>query len=164
MLLFTLSTNKIFYLVSIAQKAAKLQVRALLSCRSWTTTPWTLPANQAVALHADLDYALVQCDLPQGKRRILVAEALLGEVLTRYKATSHHVLGMVMGHSLADVKLQHPFYERTVPIVLADHVNTESGTGAVHTAPAHGREDYIVSIQYDLPTDNPVAGNGCFCF
>jgi isoleucyl-tRNA synthetase len=133
-----------------------------LSVPIWTTTPWTLPANQAVALNPSLEYAVVQCTTEQGKERLLVAEALLKDVMIRYDINDYRVIAYCRGDALEGAKLQHPFYERQVPIVLGDHVTTETGTGAVHTAPGHGQEDYIVAQYYDLPIDNPVGANGCF--
>ncbi|GAB4351900.1 MAG: isoleucine--tRNA ligase [Methylohalobius crimeensis] len=128
----------------------------------WTTTPWTLPANQAVALHSELEYALVQCDGEHGPERLLVAEGLLKNVMARYGIESYRVIAYCRGRDLEGVKLQHPFYARKVPIILGEHVTLEAGTGAVHTAPGHGQEDYAVGREYDLPVDNPVGGDGRF--
>ncbi|NOQ36347.1 MAG: isoleucine--tRNA ligase [Methylococcaceae bacterium] len=133
-----------------------------LSVVIWTTTPWTLPANQAVSLHPELEYAIVQIENEGVKERILVAEALLKDVMARYGVDDYHVIAYCKGESLEHQKLQHPFYDRQVPIVLGDHVTTEAGTGAVHTAPGHGQDDYIVGLRYDLPVDNPVGNNGVF--
>jgi len=124
----------------------------------WTTTPWTLPANQGVALNAKLNYALVQ--LPQ--QRLVLAEDMVSGIMQRYGITDYQCLASASGESFAGLALQHPFYEREVPIILGDHVTTDAGTGAVHTAPGHGQEDYVAGMQYGLPVDNPVAGNGCF--
>lgn len=124
----------------------------------WTTTPWTLPANEAVALHAELDYVLIQT----ATERLVLAQALLNDCLARYEITEHQVLAEFKGAQLEGILLQHPFYHRQVPIILGDHVTTDSGTGAVHTAPAHGQEDYVVGKKYKLPMVNPVANNGCF--
>lgn len=128
----------------------------------WTTTPWTLPANQAVALHPALKYVLVECDAGQGQERLLLAEGLYREVLTRYGVESSVILATCQGDDLEGLKLQHPFYERTVPVILGEHVNLEAGTGAVHTAPGHGQDDYVVGSRYRLPVDNPVGGDGRF--
>ena len=128
----------------------------------WTTTPWTLPANQAVALNPELDYAVIEVEGQYGVERLVLAEALLKEAIGRYEFEEHHVVAYCKGSDLEGLKLQHPFYDREVPIILGDHVTTESGTGAVHTAPGHGQEDYAVGLRYDLPVENPVGGNGCF--
>ncbi len=131
-----------------------------ISAVIWTTTPWTLPANQAVALHADFDYVLVRADA----ELLILAEDLYKDALQRYGIDSAQaqVLGRCKGLQLEHQLLQHPFYERQVPVILGDHVTAESGTGAVHTAPGHGQEDYVVGMKYDLEVDNPVAANGCF--
>jgi len=128
----------------------------------WTTTPWTLPANQAVALNPELDYALVEVDGQYGVERLLLADALVKNAISRYGFEEHRVVAYCKGSDLEGVMLQHPFYDREVPIILGDHVTTESGTGAVHTAPGHGQEDYVVGQKYKLKVDNPVGGNGCF--
>jgi len=133
-----------------------------LSVVIWTTTPWTLPANRAVALNAALDYVVVQCDTGHGQERLLLADALLKDAMGRYNAEKYQVLAYCKGGDLEGVKLAHPFYPREVPVILGDHVTTEAGTGAVHTAPGHGQEDYIVGRRYRLPIDNPVGGDGRF--
>ena len=124
----------------------------------WTTTPWTLPANQGVALNPDLDYVLVQV----GDERLVLAEGMLDRVMPGWGVDDYLVVGRAAGAVFDRQLLQHPFYHRQVPIVLGDHVTLEAGTGAVHTAPGHGMEDYIVGQRYGLPVDNPVGGNGCF--
>ena len=124
----------------------------------WTTTPWTLPANQAVALHAEFDYVLVKTD----SEMLILAEDLYESALQRYGVENFEILGRCKGAQLEHQQLQHPFYERQVPVILGDHVTADSGTGAVHTAPGHGQEDYIVGMKYDLEVDNPVGANGCF--
>jgi isoleucyl-tRNA synthetase len=128
----------------------------------WTTTPWTLPANQAVALHPALKYVLVECNTGQGLERLLLAEGLYRETLARYGAEASTVVATCRGDDLEGLKLQHPFYERVVPIILGEHVNLEAGTGAVHTAPGHGQDDYVVGSRYRLPVDNPVGSDGRF--
>ncbi len=126
-----------------------------LSIVIWTTTPWTLPANRAVALHPELEYVVVQCEAAHGTERLILAEALHGAALLRYGIENYSVLATCKGADLEGLKLQHPFYEREVPIILGDHVTTEAGTGAVHTAPGHGQDDYVVGQQYGLEVDNP---------
>ncbi len=133
-----------------------------LSVVIWTTTPWTLPANQAVALNPDLEYVVVQCEIDGKQERLVLAEVLLKDAMHRYEAGEHHVIAYCKGSFLNKLLLQHPFYDRQVPIILADHVTTEAGTGAVHTAPGHGQDDYVVGMKYDLPIDNPVGANGVF--
>ncbi|ATG88676.1 isoleucine--tRNA ligase [Methylomonas koyamae] len=133
-----------------------------LSVVIWTTTPWTLPANQAVALNPELEYAVVQCEIDGQTERLLLAEALLKDAVLRYGIGEHHIVGYCKGNALEGLLLQHPFYDRQVPIILGDHVTIDAGTGAVHTAPGHGQEDYVVGMKYDLPVDNPVGSNGVF--
>jgi isoleucyl-tRNA synthetase len=128
----------------------------------WTTTPWTLPANQAVALNPSLEYAVVEFLGRHGKERMLIAESMHKDVMDRYGVEHYRVVGYAKGEAFEGVKLQHPFYDRQVPVILGEHVTLEAGTGAVHTAPGHGLEDYIVGVRYNLPVDNPVGGNGCF--
>jgi len=124
----------------------------------WTTTPWTLPANMAVCLHPQLDYVLLQ---GQG-RALLVAEALASSCAARFGLESLSVLGRCKGSALENLLLQHCFLERQVPVILGDHVTTEAGTGAVHTAPAHGQDDFVVGEKYQLAVYNPVDANGVY--
>ncbi|MDQ7089888.1 MAG: isoleucine--tRNA ligase [Methylococcales bacterium] len=133
-----------------------------LSVVIWTTTPWTLPANQAVAVNPELEYALVQVENEGVKERLVIGEALLKDVMSRYSIDDYHVFAYCKGDALENQLLQHPFYDRQVPIILGDHVTTDAGTGAVHTAPGHGQDDYIVGQRYGLPVDNPVGNNGVF--
>ena len=127
----------------------------------WTTTPWTLPANQAVALHPDLEYVLIRINDKHPGLYVFAAD-LLDSVLARYEVEDYQQLASVSGQALEGIGLEHPFYDRVVPVILGEHVTTEAGTGAVHTAPGHGQEDYIAGRKYDLKVDNPVAGNGVF--
>jgi isoleucyl-tRNA synthetase len=128
----------------------------------WTTTPWTLPANQAVALNPSFEYALVECESEQGKRRLVIADDMLKDVMDRFGIEHYHVVAYAKGEAFEGLRLQHPFYDRQVPVILGEHVTLEVGTGAVHTAPGHGLDDYLVGMRYKLPVDNPVGGNGCF--
>ncbi len=128
----------------------------------WTTTPWTLPANQAVALNADLEYVLAQVTTVAGPERLLLAEGLLEASLARYGVEGHQPLAFVRGAAIEGVALRHPFYDRQVPVILGEHVTLDAGTGAVHTAPGHGQEDFVVGARYGLAVDNPVDGEGRF--
>ncbi len=128
----------------------------------WTTTPWTLPANQAVSLNAELDYVLVELDLGLGKERILLAEALLEDAMQRYGVEAYRVVGRCKGQALEHQPLQHPFFAKQVPVILGDHVTTDAGTGAVHTAPDHGVEDFVAGQRYAIDTLNLVDGHGIF--
>jgi isoleucyl-tRNA synthetase len=128
----------------------------------WTTTPWTLPANQAVCLNPELDYVVVQSEGEHGAERLILAEALLKDTMGRYERDDYRVVAYCKGAELEGLKLAHPFYAREVPVILGDHVTTDSGTGCVHTAPGHGQEDFAVGSRYSLKVDNPVGGDGVF--
>jgi isoleucyl-tRNA synthetase len=124
----------------------------------WTTTPWTLPASMAVSVHPELDYVLIEAE----GRALVVAEDLAESCCQRFGIPELKVLGKCKGAALENQQLHHPFLERDVPVILGEHVTTEAGTGAVHTAPAHGQEDFVVGQQYGLEVYNPVAGNGVY--
>ncbi len=124
----------------------------------WTTTPWTLPANEAVCLHPEISYSLVETK----ETFFVLASDLVESVMQRYDLPEYRLCGELKGKALEHIKLAHPFYSRQVPVILGQHVTTESGTGCVHTAPAHGPDDYSVGKVYDLPLINPVKANGCF--
>lgn len=124
----------------------------------WTTTPWTLPANEAVCLHPSLEYTLINTD----DCYYIVATELVATVMARFSISHFSLEGSIKGQQLEKLALKHPFYDRQVPVVLGEHVTTDSGTGGVHTAPAHGAEDYQVGLVYGLPLINPVLGNGCY--
>lgn len=125
----------------------------------WTTTPWTLPANEAVALHQEIDYQLV-LDSETNKVYIFAKE-LKASLCERYHIHQAEVLATFKGDKLEHLALQHPlFLDKKVPVVLAEHVNLEAGTGAVHTAPAHGPDDYQVGLRYNIDFKNPVLSSG----
>lgn len=123
----------------------------------WTTTPWTLPANQAVSVHPEFEYALVQTS----RGLLILASELKQACLERYDLGGE-TLATCKGQALEHLSLQHPFESRTVNIICGKHVTLEAGTGLVHTAPAHGLEDYFVGQQYNLPSESPVDGDGKF--
>ena len=126
----------------------------------WTTTPWTIPANQAFNVHPELDYALV--DTPRGI--LLLARELVDSCLTRYQLTGD-VLATVKGAALAGIRFRHPLYERSGPVIPADYVGVDAGTGIVHAAPAYGVEDFNACMSHGFRFDdilNPVQGNGVY--
>ena len=123
----------------------------------WTTTPWTLPANEAVSAHPDFNYDLIET--PKGAL-ILVHELAEG-CLKRYNLEGQ-VIGTAKGKALEHIPLRHPFQARDVAIICGTHVTVEAGTGLVHTAPAHGAEDYQIGKVYGLPVNNPVGDDGRF--
>jgi len=126
----------------------------------WTTTPWTLPANRAISLHPELTYAIVEVQ-PSGDWYI-VAQDLLASCMQRYGVESFREVATCQGQALDTLKVNHPFLDIRVPLILGDHVTTESGTGCVHTAPAHGVDDFNVGKQYDIEVYNPVGNNGVY--
>jgi isoleucyl-tRNA synthetase len=128
----------------------------------WTTTPWTLPANQAVALRSDIRYVLVEAEREGKLWTLVLAAELLQSCLTRYGMQVRRSLEEFDGAALEGLRLQHPFQDRDVPVILGDHVTLEAGTGAVHTAPGHGHEDFAVGRVYGLPVTNPVGNDGRF--
>lgn len=123
----------------------------------WTTTPWTLPANQAVCVHPEFDYVLVQTS----RGLLIFASELLQACLERY-GLAGVTLASCKGQALEHLPLQHPFEARTVKIICGKHVTLDAGTGLVHTAPAHGLDDYFVGQHYGLPSESPVDGSGKF--
>ena len=125
----------------------------------WTTTPWTLPANQAISVHPELVYQLVRSD--EG-RVLVLAKDLVESATARYGFESVEVLGETVGINLENLEVEHPFLDRIVPIIVGEHVTADAGTGLVHTAPAHGLDDYIIGQKYDLPIDCPVMNDGRF--
>ena len=131
-----------------------------LSVVIWTTTPWTLPANQAVSVHPELEYSVVQVEGEHGPERLFIAEAMIKDAMDKWGFDHYRVIAYGRGELFDLVKLQHPFYDRVVPLILGDHVTTEAGTGCVHTAPGHGQEDFAVGLKYDLEIDCPVDGRG----
>ncbi|WP_116964805.1 isoleucine--tRNA ligase [Fastidiosibacter lacustris] len=125
----------------------------------WTTTPWTLPANQAIAIHNDIGYAVVNFN---NNQNIIIATELVESVMKRTNIDAYHILATVSGDQLTHLKAHHPFYDRIVPVLHGDHVTVDSGTGLVHTAPAHGVDDFALGQTHNLPVDNPVNNNGCY--
>ncbi len=121
----------------------------------WTTTPWTLPGSQAVTVHPEFTYQLIETE----KGLLILAADLAQACLARY-GLSGAVVAETAGAALDGLQLKHPFLERSVPLVLGEHVTLDAGTGLVHTAPAHGAEDFDVGLKYGLPLDQPVGDNG----
>ena len=142
--------------------AARNEVAGPASIPIWTTTPWTLPASQAVALHPELEYALISFEGPAGRERLVVARDLLAATTRRWGIEHFEELAVCRGAALEGLSLFHPYLERRVPVILGEHVTTEAGTGAVHTAPGHGHDDFIVGQRYGLEVDNPVLDDGRF--
>jgi isoleucyl-tRNA synthetase len=140
----------------------ELPADARVAVPIWTTTPWTLPANQAVALHPDFDYRLLRADAGAGSEYLVVAADLQASLGARCGLSGVEALASAAGRVLEGLLLEHPLDGREVPVILGEHVTTEAGTGAVHTAPGHGLEDYQVGLRYDLAVVNPVDDHGVF--
>ena len=141
-------------------KAFGVQVKGDAYAVIWTTTPWTLPANQAVSVHPELDYDLIQTS----KGLLILAHALAISTLARYGEEGYKVIASCKGLALKVLQLQHPFDSRQVPIICGDHVTTDAGTGLVHTAAAHGNDDWLV-MKANFPNEKPrilMGGDGKF--
>ena len=123
----------------------------------WTTTPWTLPSNQAVSVHPEFNYDLVQTS----RGLLILVHELVESTLAKYAEQDYKVLASCKGQLLKDIQLKHPFDNRSVPIICSNHVTKDAGTGLVHTAPAHGLEDYAVlsGVEYKLVGDDGVFYN-----
>ncbi|CNC24174.1 isoleucine--tRNA ligase [Yersinia pseudotuberculosis] len=150
-----------FNAVDTATVAAKFGVSVVngpISLVIWTTTPWTLPANRAISLNAEYLYQLVQVE---GECLILAAD-LVESVMKRAGITQWAVLGSCTGSDLELLRFTHPFMGFDVPAILGDHVTLDAGTGAVHTAPGHGPDDFVIGQKYGLEVANPVGPNGCY--
>ncbi|ODS24884.1 isoleucine--tRNA ligase [Candidatus Endobugula sertula] len=124
----------------------------------WTTTPWTLPSSLAVSMSEALEYVVVQA----GDERLLVAEALYEQVMQYGSIKDYSIVGHFKGAALEKLSLQHPFYDRQLPVILGDHVTTDAGTGCVHTAPDHGMEDFTVCQKYGIETINYINADGTY--
>ena len=166
---YDVTSDAIFVRFLADDKAAVLKafnvadVAGDVSCVIWTTTPWTLPANRAICLNDSFDYALVKVEGEKAGCYIM-AQELVESVLKTLGVgeDQYQVLGTCKGSALELLKFKHPFYDFTVPVVLAKHVTLDAGTGCVHTAGGHGLDDYTVSVKYGLEIFNPVGPDGCF--
>ncbi|EIC86544.1 isoleucine--tRNA ligase [Serratia sp. M24T3] len=150
-----------FNAVDSAAVAAKFGATAFngqVSLVIWTTTPWTMPANRAISLNAEFSYQLVQIE----GRCLILATELVASVMKRIGVTEWTVLGECKGADLELQRFHHPFLAFDVPAILGDHVTLDAGTGAVHTAPGHGPDDYVIGQKYGLEVANPVGPNGCY--
>lgn len=157
------STDIIDALFHLDKASKSLEVNKELQNTSaviWTTTPWTLPANQAICLGEEIDYSLIKVD----GEYLILASNLIETVLSHDKLAtfSYEIIATQKGSTLEGLKFAHPFYDKDVPIILGDHVTTDAGTGLVHTAPAHGLEDFNAAKAYNLDMHNPVGDDGTF--
>lgn len=143
---------------AVAAKFGVTQVDGPVSLVIWTTTPWTLPANRAIALAATFDYALVRVD----GQALILAKDLVESVMKRAGIADFTVLATVKGAALEQLRFRHPFMGFDVPAILGEHVTLDAGTGAVHTAGGHGPDDYAISQKYGLEIANPVSPDGTY--
>ncbi len=153
-----------FGITSLAPTAAALEeFLPDLGVAIWTTTPWTIPGNLAVAVNGQLTYAVVEAaELLCGCRYLIVAADLVPTLATKFK-TELIVKTTIQGADLEHCTYRHPLFDRESPVVIGgDYITTESGTGLVHTAPGHGQEDFITGQKYGLPILSPVDGDGNF--
>jgi len=138
-----------FPMISDLDQLAPVLTGKQVSMIIWTTTPWTIPANLAIALHPGLKYAAVET----GDNEVMIlAEGLLDICMDTFGIESYEVLKLFKAGELENLEAKHPLYDRPSRIVLASYVTLEAGTGCVHTAPGHGREDYETGLQYHLET------------
>ncbi len=124
----------------------------------WTTTPWTLPANVAIAVGSEIEYSWVEAN----DEIYLMATELIDRVMQQSKIEEYKILGVVKGSSAEGMVFSHPFFDRTSPVVLADYVTLDQGSGCVHTAPGHGQDDFETGLRYKLPIISPVDASGKF--
>ncbi len=124
----------------------------------WTTTPWTLPANLAIALHPDYEYVILEYE----DEHYILAEELVENCTDVFGWDEYKILNKITGKRFENIKATHPFYNRDSLVVLADYVSLDTGTGCVHTAPGHGEEDYLTGLKYGLDIYAPVDNRGCF--
>ncbi|MFW0699526.1 isoleucine--tRNA ligase [Pantoea sp. R13S299] len=143
---------------AVRQAFGVSQVNGPISLVIWTTTPWTLPANRAISLHPEFEYQLIQIE----GRALILAKELVESVMKRAGVSEWQVLGECQGAALELQKFQHPFLALESLVVLGDHVTLDAGTGAVHTAPGHGPDDYVIGQKYGIETANPVGPDGTY--
>ncbi len=141
-----------------AYQKAKIEIQKPLYAVIWTTTPWTIPANLAISLNANLEYSFVE----NREEVYIIATELLKNFLSETKLENIKIIGKCQGSDLELLNTKHPLYNRNSTIILGDHVTTEAGTGCVHTAPGHGLEDYEVCMKYKIPVLSPLNNKGIF--
>ena len=124
----------------------------------WTTTPWTIPANVAVAVGPEIEYSVVEYE----DRRYLIATDRIGATMAATDWVGWKIVKTLTGRDLQNLIFEHPLFDRVSPVVLADYVTTTDGTGVVHTAPGHGKDDFLTGQKYNLPTLQVLTGNGYF--
>jgi isoleucyl-tRNA synthetase len=151
------NTNQIEDVFAVSSEVASSAAMAI-----WTTTPWTLPANQFVAVNAELPYVLVEFDKDGHRWTLVLAEGRLEALSERYGVEGFKILGRTLGHAVAGIRCGAPWDGRIVPVITGDHVTLEAGTGVVHSAPAYGLEDFHAAKSLDLELLTPVRDDGTF--
>lgn len=144
--------------IKVDKKSPVASLKSPVSFVIWTTTPWTLPANVAIAAHSDYEYVFLKVD----GEVYIIAESLMEDFINRLGIEKHKVIDKTKGKFLEGIKAKHPFVDREVMLVLDNYVTLEQGTGLVHIAPGHGEEDYQVGLKYKLPIVMPVNEKGHF--
>ena len=152
------TSDSIYVAFPVVKPPADAPATENLKILIWTTTPWTIPANLALAVHPELEYAYVQAD----GAVYLLAHRLVAPTMEVVGVSDYHVLGTATGAQLEGAVARHPIFDRESPVVLADYVTAEDGTGVVHTAPGHGAEDFATGKKYGLPVLCPVDEKGVF--
>ena len=156
---FPIATAGAATLTTLVPALADIDVSVLI----WTTTPWTIPSNLAIAFHPTLRYAVHEIESTGGRRRaVIVAEELAGRVASEIGRPLGAALATLAGRELEGIRFRHPIYDRDSVAVVADYVTLEQGTGAVHTAPGHGADDYHTGVRYGLDIYAPVGSDGRF--
>ena len=151
---FTLSEDSKKTFCNRVSKKIKGDVEIVI----WTTTPWTIPGNQAICINKNLNYSIL--NTPKGY--LIIAVDLIQDCMNRWKTTIIQDLGEFKGDQLLDLDAIHPLFKRRSTILHGDHVTTETGTGCVHTAPAHGVDDFNVCKQNGIESINPIGSDGCY--
>ena len=140
----------------------KIDDRTDLYIPIWTTTPWTLPSNEAVAMGGEISYGIYGLRIDERDILVIIANDLKQSIENRWRVENLEMLEEITAENFSGLQLQHPFDERSVPVLLGDHVTTENGTGSVHTAPAHGHEDFQLGKENDLDLNCYVNSYGVF--
>ena len=143
--------------VIVAENIFSTKINKDLLAVIWTTTPWTIPANEAICVNPKLEYGLYE-----SKDNFFILSTELAQGKFEQYSIDIRKISVCKGYQLEGLVFKHPFKENNVPIICGAHVSTEAGTGLVHTAPAHGLDDYIVGLKYKLPVENPVDESGVF--
>ncbi|BGI50937.1 MAG: isoleucine--tRNA ligase [Arsenophonus endosymbiont of Ceratovacuna japonica] len=149
----SININAVYNIFNI--KSSYLPISAVI----WTTTPWTLPANRAIAVNPKFEYQLIEIN---NNECLILAKSLVKIIMKRISTTKWKILGQCNGSKLEFLRFYHPFINFDVPIILSNHVTMDIGTGLVHIAPCHGPEDYIIGQEYKLQIENIVCSNGCY--